>query len=351
MSFVSVGKGGNLYPAGAGESAEAQAMGFLAEYGAAFGITDAAAQLISSGSQVDAQGATRLAYTQVHQGVPVFGSYLYVHVAADGAMTAVNAVTVPGIKVSAIPALSPEKAGVIAVGAAGGPERASSSADVTVQAMQLLVYRADLVQDVPGGADYLVYEVEVGNGSSVREFIYVDAHSGAVVNRIDGIQDGQDAPDALSRQISESSLANVVWTNPGDPDPIPGGWAGGTVQQVTDWNDEAAGAKESYNLFGSMAGWDSYDNAGAQMRTVNNDPGISCPNANWNGTSTNYCTGVTSDDVVAHEWGHAYTEYHQQPDLPVAVRRDERGLLRHLGRDRRPDQRPRHRYAGRPAPV
>ena len=36
---------------------------------------------------------------------------------------------------------------------------------------------------------------------------------------------------------------------------------------------------------------------------------IACPNANWNGVTTNYCNGVTSDDVVAHEWGHAYTEY------------------------------------------
>ena len=45
------------------------------------------------------------------------------------------------------------------------------------------------------------------------------------------------------------------------------------------------------------------------MTTVNNDPRISCPNANWNGVTTNYCNGVTSDDVVSHEWGHAYTEY------------------------------------------
>jgi hypothetical protein len=45
------------------------------------------------------------------------------------------------------------------------------------------------------------------------------------------------------------------------------------------------------------------------MRTVNNDPRISCPNANWNGVTTNYCNGVTADDVVAHEWAHAYTEY------------------------------------------
>ena len=45
------------------------------------------------------------------------------------------------------------------------------------------------------------------------------------------------------------------------------------------------------------------------MRTVNNDPTIACPNANWNGVTTNYCDGVTSDDTVSHEWGHAYTEF------------------------------------------
>ena len=45
------------------------------------------------------------------------------------------------------------------------------------------------------------------------------------------------------------------------------------------------------------------------MKTVNNDPTIACPNANWNGPTTNYCNGVTSDDVVAHEWGHAYTQF------------------------------------------
>ncbi len=45
------------------------------------------------------------------------------------------------------------------------------------------------------------------------------------------------------------------------------------------------------------------------MQSVNNDPTIACPNANWNGATTNYCNGVTADDVVAHEWGHAYTQF------------------------------------------
>ena len=82
--------------------------------------------------------------------------------------------------------------------------------------------------------------------------------------------------------------------------------------RVAAWQDEIDGAEETYNLFSSMTGGTflSYDGNDALMRTINNDANISaCPNANWNGTSTNYCEGVTADDIVAHEWGHAYTEY------------------------------------------
>ena len=65
----------------------------------------------------------------------------------------------------------------------------------------------------------------------------------------------------------------------------------------------------AYWFFKDTFNRDSYDGAGHSMTTVNNDGRINCPNANWNGVTTNYCNGVTSDDVVAHEWGHAYTEY------------------------------------------
>jgi len=155
------------------------------------------------------------------------------------------------------------------------------------------------------GENHLAYEVEVANSAiTVREFVYIDAHSGAVLDQINGIYGD------LDREVSEVSLANVIWDeSAGDPDPIPGGWAGGSAQQVIDWQNEIDGARETYNVFSSMAGWDSYDDAGATMRTVNNDPNISCPNATWNGTSTNYCTDVTGDDTVAHEWGHAYTDF------------------------------------------
>lgn len=279
---------------------DVQAAAFFRQYGQVFGVSDAASELRLVRQNTDTIGATLLVYAQVYQGLPVFGGELRVHFAPAGWLRVVNGYFVPEITVNAMPTVSAATANAVAtaqVDKAGAMARTST----------LLVYRSGLVQGITG-TNYLAYQVEVGNGSSVREFVFVDAHTGKVLDQVSGIHDDQ-APTALNRAISESTLPNVVWTNPPDPEPIPPAWAGGTVQQVIDWNDEAAGAKESYYIYASMAGWDSYNNGGATMRTVNNDPGISCPNANWNGISTNYCTGVTSDDVVSHEWGHAYTEY------------------------------------------
>ena len=67
------------------------------------------------------------------------------------------------------------------------------------------------------------------------------------------------------------------------------------------------------------------------------------PNASWNGAFISFCPGFTTDDVTGHEWGHAYTEYTHGLIYEMAVGRSQRVLLRHLGRDRRPPQRPRDR--------
>ena len=61
-------------------------------------------------------------------------------------------------------------------------------------------------------------------------------------------------------------------------------------------------------MFMNAWGVDSYDAPGGERVTLHNRPD-SCPNASWNGSYTSYCAGVYADDVVSHEWGHAYTEY------------------------------------------
>ena len=298
-SFVRVSKGGDLHPGNQDKTPNGKAYGFFAQYGGLFGIKDANSELTPLSSFTDSRGATHISYQQVYNRVPVFAAILQAHVDSNQALTAMNGVFVPDISVDTAPAFSGDQAAERAIAdvTANPPQNEVSGASLDVSGLStsgstLYVYRDGLIQDVQG-PNLLVYEVEVTNGSNVNEKVYVDAHSGKIVNRISQVE------DALFRIVYEQNTGNQVWQE-GDAFP-------GTLNQ--DQQNIVNFSGQAYYHFFNAFGRDSYDAAGAQMRTVNNDPTIACPNANWNGITTNYCNGVTSDDVVAHEWGHAYTQF------------------------------------------
>jgi cysteine-rich repeat protein len=303
-------RAGSLRAATGSGSAEAKASSFLARHGRVFGLSEPRRELELAGSRVDAYGFTRLSYRQVSHGLPVFGAFLRIHFDKNGELVAVNGTVVPHLAIDPLPTLRPGAAERRAVehvqnGLAKGPGGLAAG---PLQAVgeRALIFRTGLVQSVPG-RNHLAFEVEVANlERTVREFVYLDAHTGVVLDQITGVE------ETLDRKVSETSLANVIWQDSDmDPDPIPADWMSGSADQVFAWQGEIDGARETYHLFRHMTngGWLSFDGADATMRTVNNDPAINCPNANWNGVSTNYCNGVTADDTVAHEWGHAYTDY------------------------------------------
>ena len=300
-SFVHVSKGGDLLPGNRSNTPQGKATGFFAEYGALFGVRDAASELTQVSAFTDRQGATHLSYQQVYNGVPVFAAVLQAHLDASNRLTAMNGVFVPDIALNTSPAFSADQSAERAIADVlanppqnelTGADLNLSAADLSAAASTLYVYRDGLIQDVQG-PNYLVYEVEVTNGSSLREMVYVDAHSGKIVNRISEVH------DALHRILYEQNTATKVWEE-GDPFP-------GALNQ--DQQNIVRFSGDSYYFFFNAFGRDSYDGAGASLRSVNNDPRINCPNANWNGATTNYCNGVTADDVVAHEWGHAFTQF------------------------------------------
>jgi Zn-dependent metalloprotease len=297
VGFVSAGRNGDLMP-GSSAKASAKADAFLNEYGAMFGATPGT--LVRDSVQPDGNGGSTVTYVQEYSGVPVFGAMLRAHVDRQGDLTAVNGSAVPDLAgLSVDPGLSAAAAGQRAVAfvKAEPPGHDGQAADTTgVKAVStdLVIYREGLVRGVAGESS-LAYVVEVSNRANIRDMVFLLASSGKVVNRYSMVH------DALERRVYERTYdpASVVWEE-GDPFP-------GTLNE--DQQNIVNGSGESYWFFHNVFGRDSYDGAGHDMETVNNDPRINCPNANWNGVTTNYCNGVTSDDVVAHEWGHAYTEY------------------------------------------
>ena len=293
-SMVRVDRGGDLYPQGAGLSPEDKLVSFLERHGAVFGIDDPAAQLRMIGVRDDQYGNALLSYQQMHGDVPVFGAEMRGHVSQDGRLTAVNGKFVPGITLPETPVIERDRAARAAVAVVSQQVTSKvKPSDLTVASSSVVVYRENLTKGVSGD-NHLAYQVEVTHAGAVREFVYVDALTGKVVDQVTGTH------TLKNRIVHEGNIAAPpAWTE-GDPRPAP--------QPAHE--DEIAGAGYAYNIFFNLSGgtYRSWDGNDATMITVNNDPTIVCPNANWNGTSTNYCSGTSSDDVVVHEWAHAYTQ-------------------------------------------
>jgi Zn-dependent metalloprotease len=305
VGFARAASGGDLLPgvAGSGKaSAAAKADQYLASYGGAFGAGQD--QLTRTGVAPDSAGGWTATYSQSYQGVPVFGARLNAHVSSTGALTSVNGFAAPGINVSTTPRLSKSDAAARALALVRtSPALARNGGTVHAKNLQvvsndLMIYREGVTKGV-AGANHLAYVSQVRDNHSVWEQVITDAQTGKVLNRWSMLDND------LDRRLYETSYdpadpdTNLVWK---EGDPLPG-----TLDP--DQLDEVVTSGESYYFFRDTFGRDSYDGNGATRITVNNDPTIQCPNANWNGITTNYCTGVSSDDVVAHEWGHAYTQY------------------------------------------
>ncbi|MFS3130496.1 M4 family metallopeptidase [Nocardioides sp. Bht2] len=296
IGFIRATNGGDLLPGNdSGPAAKADA--YLSKYAQAFGAPRG--QLKREAITKTAHG-TVVDYTQSYQGVPVFGSLLRAHLDDAGNLTSVNGEAVPDLKLDVTPRFSKDQASASAVSLVKTDPTGDASAKVNTAGLkaktaELMVYRTGLVKG-ERGTNELAWRVEVTNEKNIRDVLFIDAMTNKPLNRYSMIHNSLDR--ALYEADEERNLTQV-W---GEGDEFPG-----ALNQ--DQQNLVLSAGEAYWFFKNTFNRDSYDGEGARMNTVNNDPAIQCPNANWNGVTTNYCDGVTSDDVVAHEWGHAYTEY------------------------------------------
>lgn len=272
--------------------ARAKADEFLATNFKAFNL-NSEKDLIFIEEITDNYGLKNVIYRQYFNGVPVYDGILKFHFNEKEQLSSLNGNTISNIKVSTTAKVSQAEAGIIAKNLVDQQGLTHSKSPLQIGKNNLLIFPKNLVQ---GGQviSYLAYEVEVTNKNDVREFLFIDAQTGELVEQFTGIH-------PIDRKLYETSrtAANLKWK---EGDILPG--------TLDEWQlNEVITSEHVYNFFKNAFNYVSFNNNDATMITVNNDPGISCPNANWNGSTANYCTGTAADDVVAHEWGHAYTEY------------------------------------------
>jgi Zn-dependent metalloprotease len=308
VGFLRAARGGDLLPSVSGDSATAaqhKADAYLRQYASAFGARYG--ELRPAGQSSSPYGWT-MKYTQVYRGVPVYGSMLKANVDKAGDLTSVNGYAAPNLNLSVAPRLSKSQIGSRAVGVvrADPPGEASKQDLKSLRPghSDLVVYRMGSFKDDRGQA-ILAYAVQVTNKHNVSDMVIVDANTGKTVNRYsltDGFQTDRALYDAQEDPNFDMGSATPKWK---EGDPFPGDLSEYEQNLMLD-------ASNSYWLYANAFGRDSFDGKGARMNTVENykdpDPQY-CPNANWNGARINMCPGSEADDVVSHEWGHAYTQY------------------------------------------
>ncbi len=286
-----------------GQIPHEQTMAFLETQAGAFGLDDPRSELVLLGTSIDRFGFSHARYQQFHRGVPVFASDLRSHFDRDGALVAISSTIVPIGTLDPVAGIPTKRAATIAVTAVEELLE-SRRVGLILNALepQLMIFRTGLLQGI-AGHNHLAYRIEVvDRARGIREFLFVDAHSGTVLDRISGIHHD------IDREIFSGAFdpANLVWSE-GDTLPFVGDEAA-AINNLIDF------AEDSYNFFLTLSGGThpSFDAADATMKSVFDDEALGCllaPNASWNGVNTSYCSGTTADDVVAHEWAHAYTEY------------------------------------------
>jgi Zn-dependent metalloprotease len=282
-------------------SLDERARRFFRDEAAIFGLRDDRSELALVGEATDDAGYSHFTYHQFHRGVPVFAGVLRAHFDADGRLRAVNGTFVPGLELDVTARIEPTAARERAFDdvARRHPEAARSA--LSSGAPRLVVYRLGLDQGVEG-ASHLAWEIEVGNGGNVREFAYVEARHGKVIDVLPGVFDAMNRRAFLGTDTNGDSIPDT-WPNSPDweeGDPIPSG--------VQERDNMLLSTADVYGRFFGAFGRDSYDAAGHVLDQAYNR-NYACPNASWNGNFISFCPGFTTHDVTAHEWGHAYTEY------------------------------------------
>ncbi|AUC80865.1 M4 family metallopeptidase [Lacinutrix sp. Bg11-31] len=273
-----------------GSSVAEKAFSFLNENKELYKIEDVSSTFKLKTEEVDNIGFQRVVLNQYYNGVSVYDGKLLFHFNSENNLTAINGNYITDIKLNAAPSIAKTEAHSIAIETIENQDLNYSGAALLVHDTKLYIFQKGLVQGFKG-ANYLVYEVEIRNENDVREFVFVNAHNGTIVEQFTGMA------HAIDRIVFEGDTSNVIWQ---EGDAFPGA--------LDIWQrNEVEASGHVYHFFNNTFGYTSYDGADAQMRTINNNPNVA--NASWNGSTANYRDGTAADDVIAHEWGHAYTEY------------------------------------------
>jgi Zn-dependent metalloprotease len=295
VSFASRAGRGVLLRGLQGAPAHERAMAFVEDYGAAFGLRGRTEAEPIGPARRDALGQDHVRLQQLHDGVPVTAGQLIVHLQGDRVVAA-NAHTLADLPPLPGPTVAPAAA-VDAARALVSKHRPEQAADARFGNPRLEVFNRGMI-DEGTHPTRLAWFVEA-TGGYLREYIWIDAHTGAVLLNFSQLTDVKSRTVfTMNHDLNVANLPGVLVRSEGQL-PV----TDADANQAYDFSGQ------TYDYFALNHGRDSYDGAGAQLQSSVRF-GSGFQNAFWNGTQMVYGDGfAAADDVVAHELTHAVTEH------------------------------------------
>jgi len=281
-------------------TAEDAARAFLGEHGDLFGLRDASGELTLMTEVSDETQRSFERFQQVYQGVPVLGGELVVQLDEGKNIISVNGEILPELDDEILVyEISPEAALETALNVAAKKYEMDTD-QLSATDPSLWIYSPKLFASMEGPTQ-LVWQVEVTTHAEVsafREMVLVGAQRGEVVLNFNQQPDAKviKVYDAQHTTTYEKSTA-CTKTNCAD----------GDADEYTAW----LYSNQTYDFYKNYHNRDSYNNAGA---TIKNSVhyGVDYENAFWNGSYLVFGDNMVSDDVLAHEYTHAVTDFTSQ---------------------------------------
>ena len=170
----------------AGTSLKEKANTFLTQNKIMYAIDDVNESLKNGVTKTDNYGLKRYTVKQSYQGVPVYDSELRFHFDRNENLTSINGTIISDININPVPRLSKTESRTIALNLVNNQNINYSGQPLKVITNELLVFPKGLVQGNVT-SNHLAYRIEVRNDIDVREYVFIDAHTGKLVEQFTGI--------------------------------------------------------------------------------------------------------------------------------------------------------------------
>ena len=264
-----------------------------------FGVQEEAAQLTVTKITAAESRRSVVRFEQRHQGIPIIGGELIVHL--DNAR---NVLTVAGkalskIDVGTTPTIDAALAAQTAIEVVSQTYRLSAT-ELTTTAPALSIYDPMMIGAEPGSTA-LVWRMDVVPRTllPIRELVLIDAQRGSVTLHFNQVD------TALNRRTytagNSTTLPGTLVCDESNPS------CNGDVHAAA----AHLHAADTYTIYLNNHGRDGIDSAGMPIRSTVHY-GSAYINAFWNGPQVAFGDGAgfpLADDVVAHELTHGVTQY------------------------------------------